>query len=268
MSWNYERGRIYNRRTDIHGRYQGQQQGGIITPAKHALVIIITGEAGEEHGYADRWRTDGVFEYFGEGQIGNMQMHKGNAAIANHSSNGKSLLLFAKTKQGLRFEDEFICEAHHTEKAPDREGTLRDAIVFELRPMSNVLETVELQELQTLNIEELRKKAFASASMAPSKSSTTTTVYERSRHVRDYVVARSNGNCEGCGLPAPFKRPNGIPYLEPHHIRRLTDGGPDNPKYVIALCPNCHRRVHSGADGITYNDRLAVKMKAIEVAKS
>jgi hypothetical protein len=43
MGWGFEIGRTYNRRTDIHGRFGGQQQGGIITPAQHPLVIIITG---------------------------------------------------------------------------------------------------------------------------------------------------------------------------------------------------------------------------------
>jgi 5-methylcytosine-specific restriction enzyme A len=46
MSWGVEVGRVYNRRTDIHAKYGGQQQGGIITPAEHALVFIITGEEG------------------------------------------------------------------------------------------------------------------------------------------------------------------------------------------------------------------------------
>jgi 5-methylcytosine-specific restriction enzyme A len=36
----------------------------------HALIIIITGEEGLEHGYNDRLRSDGIFEYFWEGQIG------------------------------------------------------------------------------------------------------------------------------------------------------------------------------------------------------
>jgi hypothetical protein len=70
MSWGFEVGRIYNRRNDIHARFGGQQQGGIITPRDHPLVIIITGEEGLQHGYADRLRPDGVFEYFGEGQVG------------------------------------------------------------------------------------------------------------------------------------------------------------------------------------------------------
>jgi len=54
----FEIGRVYNRRLDIHARFGGQQQGGIITPAQHPLVIIITGEEGLEHGYADRYRAE------------------------------------------------------------------------------------------------------------------------------------------------------------------------------------------------------------------
>lgn len=264
MSWGFERGRIYNRRADIHARFGGQQQGGIITPSKHKLVIIITGEEGLEHGYADRLRSDGVFEYFGEGQIGPMTLQRGNAAIANHSINGASLLLFKKTPNGLRFEDEYVYETHHIERAPDRKGDMRDAIVFELRPVASVVEAVEELAPASPDIDELRKRAFAAANASPGKTKSTASVFERSRDVRDYVVARAKGHCEGCSQPAPFIRANGVPYLEPHHIRRLTDGGPDDPRFVIALCPNCHRRVHSGADGAEYNGKLLMSMKAIE----
>jgi hypothetical protein len=34
--------------------------------------------------------------------------------------------------------------------------------------------------------------------------------------------------------------------LEPHHIRRLGDGGPDDPRFMGAVCPNCHREIHHG----------------------
>src|SRR5215208_5581705 len=70
---------------------------------------------------------------------------------------------------------------------------------------------------------------------------------------------------EGCSTPAPFVRSDGTPYLEPHHLRRLSDGGPDHPAHVIALCPTCHRRVHAGADGDTYNAKLDAAMPTIEV---
>ncbi len=111
MSWGFEIGRVYNRRDDIHARFGGQQQGGIITPAQHPLVLIITGEEGLQHGYADRYRADGVFEYFGEGQVGDMQMQSGNRAIAEHSAAGEGLLLFRKTPNGLRFEGEMVTQA-------------------------------------------------------------------------------------------------------------------------------------------------------------
>jgi 5-methylcytosine-specific restriction protein A len=265
MSWGFEIGRVYNRRGDIHARFGGQQQGGIITPADHPVVIIITGEEGLQHGYADRYRSDGVFEYFGEGQVGDMQLQRGNRAIAEHSVSGKSLLLFHKTDDGLRFEGEMVYEAHHIERAPDRTGADRDAIVFELRPLEAVEEVVEAQGPPAgATLEELRQLALTAAAGPSQSTQGVRNVYQRSRDVRNYVLARANGNCEGCALPAPFLRSDGNPYLEPHHLRRLSDGGPDHPAHVIALCPNCHRRVHFGADGHSYNVTLIAGMSAIE----
>ena len=268
MSWGFEEGKIYNRRQDIHSKYGGQQQGGIITPSQYPLVIIITGEEGLVHGYADRTRPDGVFEYFGEGQLDDMVMQRGNNAIANHSSDGKSLLLFRKTDDGLRFVAEMVYENHHVEVAPDRNGTQRRAIVFELRPLSAIVERTEESTLgiePTKPLEELRAlaKAAASAALSP-HSSGARNIYQRSADVRNFVLARAAGRCEGCKSPAPFIRKNGTPYLEPHHIRRVSDGGPDDPAFVISLCPNCHRRVHAGADGDAYNAELLIAMSSIE----
>ncbi len=266
MSWGFEVGRTYNRRRDIHSRFRGQQQGGIITPAQHPIVIIITGEEGLAHGYADRYRADGVFEYFGEGQVGDMQFRAGNLAISEHSTQGKGLLLFQKTEGGLRFEGEMVCEGHHIERALDRTGAERDAIVFELRALDAIIASVEEGPSQPgVTLGELRQLALAAAAQgSQTHSNGRRNVYQRSKDVRGYVVARANGNCEGCDDPAPFCRPDGTPYLEPHHLRRLSDGGPDHPAHVIALCPNCHRRVHAGADGDTYNAGLKTRMATIE----
>jgi 5-methylcytosine-specific restriction protein A len=266
MSWGFEIGRVYNRRNDIHARFGGQQQGGIITPKDHPLVIIITGEEGLQHGYADRLRPDGVFEYFGEGQVGDMQLAGGNKAVADHSASGESLLLFRKTPTGLRFEGEMLCETFHYERSPDREGNDRNAIVFELRPLEAISEIVDERGAPARpDLASLLERALA-ASTAPPRTGTGTlrNVYERSRDVRDYVLARAGNKCEGCQSPAPFTRRDGSPYLEPHHIRRLSDGGPDHPAFVIALCPNCHRRVHAGEDGDTYNTTLLARMQQIQ----
>jgi 5-methylcytosine-specific restriction protein A len=99
MSWGFEEGKVYNRRADIHVKFGGQQQGGIITPSQHSLVIIITGEEGLVHGYDDRTRDDGVFEYFGEGQVGDMVLQRGNLAIASHAADERVSYFFAKQKK-------------------------------------------------------------------------------------------------------------------------------------------------------------------------
>ena len=205
------------------------------------------------HGYADRYRDDGVFEYFGEGQIGDMQFRAGNRAVAEHTAQGKGLLLFKKTSHGLRFEGEMVCEGYHHEFAPDRLGNQRNAIVFELRPLEAVVQKVEEQPTSfNTSLEELHKLALGSTETSRKPSQGKRNIYQRSNDVRIYVLARAKGKCEGCGVVAPFLRSDSSPYLEPHHLRRLSDGGPDHPAHVIALCPNCHRRVHFGADGKSY----------------
>jgi 5-methylcytosine-specific restriction protein A len=265
MPYGFEVGRIYNRRSDIHVRFGGQQQGGIITPSKHPMEIVITGEAGLLHGYTDQQRADGVFEYFGEGQKGDMELARGNAAIAHHAERGKDLLMFRKEGNRLRFMGEWVYSGHRLERGKDTDGNERQAIVFELTPLEDIVGELERDvSLGTTLIDELRRRAFAAAKEMPGRSEGRRNVYERSRDVRDYVVARAKGQCEGCDQPAPFLRPNGTPYLEPHHLRRLSDGGPDDPKHVIAVCPTCHRRVHCGADGDQYNRDLSHKMLVIE----
>ena len=268
MSWGFEKGRTYNRREDIHARFRGQQQGGIITPANHSIVIIITGEAGQAHGYSDRWRADGVFEYFGEGQKGAMEFFRGNAAILHHWVNGKDLLLFSKSKNGLTFEGAFICEGHHTERAPDTQGNTRDAIVFELRPLEAVIEACESSSATEVHgaLSDLRSRAFEAAKISPGRSAQTINAVDRSRVVRDYILLRAKGKCEDCGTNAPFVTSDGVPFLEVHHIRRLTDGGPDDPRFMIGVCPNCHRRAHYGVDATERNNEMLEYVTLIEDA--
>jgi 5-methylcytosine-specific restriction protein A len=62
------------------------------------------------------------------------------------------------------------------------------------------------------------------------------------------VLARvkelADGRCECCGADAPFVRPDGTKFLEHHHVRPLSEGGPDYVSNSVMLCPNCHRAIH------------------------
>ena len=71
------------------------------------------------------------------------------------------------------------------------------------------------------------------------------TVYrERSQVIAEYTKNRANGICDLCGKEAPFKDKNGKPYLESHHVITLANDGPDAIYNTVAICPNCHRRIH------------------------
>jgi len=93
-------GKIYNRHADIHGRYKGQEQGGISTPADAPFMFLFTGDTGEQYGYKDHLTSDGVFLYTGEGQVGDMEFVRGNKAIRDHAAGGKDLLLFEALGKG------------------------------------------------------------------------------------------------------------------------------------------------------------------------
>ena len=102
----------------------------------------------------------------------------------------------------------------------------------------------KVKKASQLSLEELKKRASNSSSK-PGKRAATTTSYQRSPVVKAYVLKRANGVCELCEQPAPFNKKNGEPYLEVHHVKQLADGGDDTIENAVALCPNCHRRMHS-----------------------
>lgn len=85
-----------------------------------------------------------------------------------------------------------------------------------------------------------------------------TVVYYRSEKVRDNVLKRANGFCELCNCKAPFFTNEGQPYLEIHHIISLACGGADSIFNTIALCPNCHRKLHYSKT-LSHDDAIILK---------
>lgn len=267
-------GSTYHRRRDIHAAFGGQQQGGIATPKAAPLIFAITSETGTAYGYHDRFNSDGSFWYTGEGQVGDMQMLRGNAAIAHHAADGKQVLLFEELPQsGLRFLGEVECLGHHTERRPDKNGKPRDAIIFHLgflppptvanepprrsddAPPAKLRPKLPLADLKRAALEVVRPGAPLAERCA--------NVARRAEAIRLYALARAQGKCEACECDAPFLAKAG-PFLEVHHVFRLADGGPDHPAHVIALCPNCHRKAHYSIDAETFNESLVARLASRE----
>lgn len=124
-------------------------------------------------------------------------------------------------------------------------------------------ETVSEQLLDNLR-EAAEEDSVESVPKQATKTTQETQEYSRSEKVKQYVKTRANGYCEGCGEPAPFTSKTGDPYLHAHHVYELSDGGSDTPDTVIALCPNCHYRVHHGEDGASYNEELITRLSELE----
>ena len=118
----------------------------------------------------------------------------------------------------------------------------------------------ETEKLEKFNIE-LEKSVDAATKLSskeldekiiqysaiPEKVEVLTTIFKRNPYVIAKRLEIANGMCENCKQPAPFNRKSdNTPYLEVHHRTFLSDGGEDTVENTIALCPNCHKKIHFG----------------------
>lgn len=270
----FNHGQLYHRRDEIHANFGGSRQSGISVSADCPAIFLFTGESGEQYGYKDDYDNAGVFSYTGEGQIGDMVFKAGNKAVRDHSFTGRALHLFQSLGKGKKqkYLGEFALSNYSIFLGPDREGNQRDVIVFHLMPVAverpfavdQVDDENELLSPQSLEGARQRALEACTGKAGGAGKVAVRTLFERSKAVRDYVLMRAAGVCEGCQNPAPFVDLRGAPYLEVHHTTRLSDGGLDHPQHVAALCPTCHRRVHFGQDGRVFNQSIIDKIKELE----
>lgn len=123
--------------------------------------------------------------------------------------------------------------------------------IYEIRNLPSLTEIIEKQEYE---IEEAKKSTskkriqlLENANKKPEKIIVNHTIYYRNSNVVAEVLYRANGICEKCKQPAPFLRDfDNSPYLEVHHKTPLSEGGDDTIENALALCPNCHRKLHYG----------------------
>ena len=265
------------RRRELHDRFGGQQQGGMSTPSEHPLIFLFTTSHGDLYGYEDRFQADGMFWYTGEGQVGDMEFVRANRSLRDHEADGRRVFLFEQTRKGfVRFVAEVRCDGFHFELRPDRNGQQRKAIVFHLEvidsdqqpespaPAIEEVEVIAPSTFSKFSLSELRSRALTAASCSSDAKRRIVAVQNRAEAIKQYALKRAAGICESCLQPAPFLGKKG-PYLEVHHLHRLSDGGPDHPDAVAAVCPNCHREIHVGVDGVEKNQKLVLLVGAKEM---
>lgn len=100
------------------------------------------------------------------------------------------------------------------------------------------------QSVRSLSNEELKAKAEEKQTNKPMKRNIKQEAYDRNPYVSEYAKRRANGFCQLCGNAAPFTDKENNPYLETHHVKWLSQNGSDTIDNTVALCPNCHRKMH------------------------
>lgn len=240
---------------EVSRRFKVGNMGGMRRNAKaHHLILISDPFKGL---YEDRWEGE-VLYYTGEGKVGDQPISKQNKTLFNSRSTDEVIHLF-EVVEPTKYTYVGIVELFgepEQETQPDDNGDPRLVWMFPLKissgaykPTPNIREITRVAEkrerkVRTFSDEELANRA-RSAPKKPSKRSVTTEQISRDPAVTEYVKRKANGICDLCQDPAPFIDENEKPYLECHHVKYLAKGGYDSISNAVALCPNCHRKMHS-----------------------
>lgn len=107
------------------------------------------------------------------------------------------------------------------------------------------LEKIDEVDISTEDKFNLLKNKIKNIDVKKETRNVLTTQFVRNEYIREYARVRADGICELCDNPAPFRDYYGNPFLETHHVIFLSKGGGDCIDNVVALCPNCHRKIHN-----------------------
>jgi 5-methylcytosine-specific restriction protein A len=228
--------------------------GGMRRSGKNNLLVLISDPF--KGLYQDRWEGD-VLHYTGMGPTGDQSInYVQNKTLAESPSTGIAIhLLEALEAQQYTYAGEVYLSGNpYQEEQVDDGGVPRKVWMFPLRlkqggvvpsltdVQARAIERAHAQLARKLSTDELRRRA-GKAKKTPGTRTAVTSAYVRDTAVAEYAKRLANGTCDLCEEPAPFH--NGDePYLECHHVVWLAKGGEDSIANTVAICPNCHRKMH------------------------
>ena len=221
--------------------------GGMRRSKQTGTLVIISDDT--KGLYRDVWKN-GVLHYTGMGKSGDQVLEGNqNGTLYYSDTNGVEVHLFEVLKRAVYTYRGVVklADKPYKDRQPDEAGNMRDVWMFPIVPLSEEAQSVQRelseQEISKLSNNELaRYTAVKNIKKDPKK--TETVVYYRDPYLKQMVKRIADGKCQYCGSDAPFVDKQGNPYLEAHHVIRLADGGQDTIDNVVAICPNCHRKMH------------------------
>ncbi len=229
-------------------------QGGM--RRSHATNSLVLVSNHVEKTYDDRQDGD-IFLYTGMGMSGDQNLEFAQNKTLNKSrTNGVRLYFFEVFKSGnyiYRGEVQLVKEPFNAVQIGE-DGRSRSVWVFPLKLLENEagelnleiideFEDVQKKKARKLDLDELKQRAGQAGAESSSRIVKTKS-YIRNQYISEYTRRSAKGICQLCKSHAPFADKSGEPFLESHHIEWLSNGGPDSIENTVALCPNCHKRMH------------------------
>lgn len=262
---------------EIGSHFSVGNMGGMRRSTVRNLLVLISDPF--KGLYQDRWEGD-VLHYTGMGKTGDQSLYYSqNRTLLQSKENGIVVHLFEALDH---FKYTYIGEAElsgtpYQEGQLDEKGHVRQVWMFPIQPRQSesiptptekqirAVEESQARLVSKLPTTALRESAMRAPKRAPIKKAQIT-VFARNVTVAEYVKRLANGSCDLCANSAPFCNKQNEPYLESHHIIWLARGGDDTIDNTVALCPNCHRKMHAldkSGDKSKLKD-VAVKRSAIQ----
>jgi 5-methylcytosine-specific restriction protein A len=239
---------------EIVSEFQCGNMGGMRkSNAKNSLILI------SDHTkslYDDKWYGD-ILHYTGMGKSGDQSLEfMQNKTLAQSQTNGVEVQLFEVLipRQYIYQGKVTLVGEPYQEVQNGDDGIPRYVWMFPLIlndvsepiPKGVLEENIIIKEkiAQRQSFMDLKRLAEQNGSEVVSSRKITSNAYIRDAYVAEFAKRRADGYCQLCEKPAPFSNRDGIPYLECHHIEWISKGGSDTIENTVALCPNCHRKMH------------------------
>ena len=241
---------------ELTAMFKCANQGGMRRSHQTNSLVIISDHTKYVH--RDRWISADVLYYTGMGLEGDQSLdYLQNKTLLESAANGVTPYLFEVyvSNQYLFRGRVKLAARPRKERQPDICGKLRDVWIFPLQVTgSDAAFTVPEELIDRKRLREKKRAQQMSATdlltvtvhAEKQTPSTPATVSDQGcdAYVAEFSRRRANGHCQLCGLPAPFTDKANEPYLELHHIHSLARGGRDMVSNCVALCPNCHKKMH------------------------
>lgn len=243
-------------------------QGGMRRSHKTNTLVLICNHINSL--YDDRWTGDTLL-YTGMGTTGDQSFTASqNKTLFESNDTNIGLYLFEVFKdKEYTFTGRVALDdiPPYMEQQLDENNSMREVCIFPLKLIDIQREVQLSDEISIRNTKEKLVRKISSnqeifdkavqVTGIPDSYTIKSTGYTRNPYVSEFAKRKANGICQLCEQPAPFNDKKGVPYLESHHIEWLSQGGEDTITNTVALCPNCHVKMH-----IINNPKDVEKLKA------